>query len=56
MRDSIKPTIPTTTSDSTVRKIAIVAANGTFAFADAWSAMNTESVQCSGRPRKNAMM
>ncbi len=33
----MKPTIATTTSDSTVRKIAIAAANGTFALADAWS-------------------
>ena len=44
-------TIPTTTRDSAVRKIAIAAANGTFALNDAWSEMNTDSVQCSGRPR-----
>ena len=50
-----EPTIPTTTSDSAVRKIAIAAANGTFALNDAWSEMKTDSVQCSGRPRIAAM-
>ena len=48
---SINITAPTTTSDKTVRKRDIAAAKGTFALNEAWSEMNTESVQCSGRPR-----